>query len=172
MGSSGSAQKSFRFRLHPGERRIILLVGDLLMAILALFIAIYLWGQKDWLDFSTDLLIDRVPPWFFVLPVIWIILNVEMYDIRRAANRVETIKGISISAGASLVLYMFLFFLSEPNSLPRRGVAFFIAASSLLMLAWRLFYIQVFTAPGFMRRVLIVGAGRAGTTLLQVIRES
>lgn len=172
MGSSGSAQKSFRFRLHPGERRIILLVGDLIMAILALFIAIYLWGQKDWLDFSTDLLINRIPPWFFILPAIWIILNVEMYDIRRAGNRVETIKGIAISAGASLVLYMFLFFLSEPNSLPRRGVAFFIAASSILMLAWRLFYIQVFTAPGFMRRVIIVGAGRAGTTLLRVIRES
>ena len=172
MGSLGTAQKSFRFRLHPGERRIILAIGDIMMAVLALYIAIYLWGQKDWLDFSKALLIDRVPSWFFVLPVFWIILNIEMYDVRRAANRGETVKGIAISAGVSLVLYMFVFFLSEPNSLPRRGVATFIVASSVLMLAWRFFYIQVFTAPGFMRRVLIVGAGRAGTTLVQVIRES
>ncbi len=50
-------------------------------------------------------------------------------------------------------------------------MATFIVAASLLMLAWRLFYIKVFTAPGFMRRVLIVGAGRAGTTLVRVIRE-
>jgi exopolysaccharide biosynthesis polyprenyl glycosylphosphotransferase len=100
------------------------------------------------------------------------LLNIEMYDIRRAGRRSETVKGILISAGVSLVLYMFVFFLSDPNSLPRRGVAAFIVASSLLMLLWRMIYIQVFTAPDFMRRVLIVGAGRAGTTLVHVIRES
>jgi exopolysaccharide biosynthesis polyprenyl glycosylphosphotransferase len=172
MGSLGSVQKSFRFRLHPGERRIILATGDIVMAVLALLISIYMWGQKDWLDFSKALIINRIPPWFFTLPVIWILLNVEMYDIRRAGRRAETVKGISISAGVSLVLYMFVFFLSEPNSLPRRGVASFIVASSLLMLFWRFFYIQVFTAPDFMRRVLIVGAGRAGSTLVHVIRES
>ncbi|MBE0695415.1 MAG: hypothetical protein IH586_00675, partial [Anaerolineaceae bacterium] len=172
MSSLGSVQKSFRFRLHPGERRIILATGDIVMAILALLISIYMWGQKDWLDFSKALLIDRIPPWFFSLPVIWILLNVEMYDIRRAGRRSETIKGILVSAGVSLILYMFVFFLSEPNSLPRRGVAAFIVASSLLMLIWRFVYIQVFTAQDFMRRVLIVGAGRAGSTLIHVIRES
>ena len=93
-------------------------------------------------------------------------------NIRRAGRRSETVKGILVSAGVSLILYMLVFFLSEPNSLPRRGVATFIVSSSLLMLIWRLIYIQVFTAPDFMRRVLIVGAGRAGTTLVHVIRES
>jgi exopolysaccharide biosynthesis polyprenyl glycosylphosphotransferase len=172
MGSVNSAPRSFRFRLHPGERRVILATGDVLMAVLALFISVYIWGQEDWLDFSKALLIDRIPPWFFLLPVFWLVLNVEMYDIRRAGRRSETFKGVAVSAGISLFLYMFLFFLSEPNSLPRRGVAIFIVASSLLMLLWRLFYIQVFTASDFMRRVLIIGAGRAGSTLVQVIKES
>ncbi len=171
MGALGTAQKSFRFRLHPGERRVILATGDLLMAVVALVISIYVWGQQDWLEFSWALVIQRVPPWFFLLPVLWMVLNVEMYDVRRAGNRVETAKGIAVSAGVSLVLYMFVFFLSD-SPLPRRGVAAFIIASAALMFAWRFFYIQVFTAPGFMRRVLIVGAGRAGTTLVKVIRES
>ncbi len=56
------------------------------------------------------------------------------------------------------------------DPLPRRGVAGFVLAVSLLTLGWRLFYIRVFTAPQFMRRVLIVGAGRAGSTLVQHIR--
>lgn len=172
MGSLGSAQKSFQVRLHHGERRVILFAGDAVMAILALLISIYFWGQTDWLDFSKALIIERIPPWFFLLPIFWIFLNVELYDIHRAGRRSDTFKGIAISAGVSLVLYMGIFFFAEQNTLPRRGAAAFIIAASLLMLAWRLSYIKIFTAPDFMRRVLIIGAGRAGTTLVQVVKAS
>lgn len=172
MRSIGSNQKPNRFRLHHGERKIILAAGDAVMAVLALFAAIYYWGQTDWLDFSKALIIDRIPPWFFLLPVIWLLLNIEMYDIHRAGRRLDTVKGIAVSAGLSLILYMFVFFLSEPNSLPRRGVAAFIVAASLLMVVWRFLYIQIFTTPNLLRRVLIIGAGRAGATLVKVVKAS
>jgi len=171
MGSITAAQRSVRMRLHPGERRIILFLGDAVMAGLALLISIYAWGQKDWLDFSRAFLSERIPSWFFIMPLLWLILNVEMYDIRRAGRRLETIKGVAGAAGASVFLYLFVFFLSEPGSLPRLGAATFIVASSVLMIGWRFFYISVFTAQEFLRRVVIVGAGRAGTTLVQVIKE-
>lgn len=171
MGSSLQMKKSFPFRLHPGERRVILLIGDFIMAGLALLVALYVWGLQDWWGFSIDLLKERIQPWFFLLPFIWIIFNIELYDVRRAGRRSETIKGVAIAAAISLVLYMFVFFLSEPKELPRRGVAAFIVAATILMIAWRFLYIKIFTASDFMRRVLIVGAGRAGTTLVQVIKE-
>jgi len=50
-------------------------------------------------------------------------------------------------------------------------VAGFIVASAILTLLWRLFYIQVFTAPFFTRRVMIVGAGRAGRTMAGIIQS-
>jgi exopolysaccharide biosynthesis polyprenyl glycosylphosphotransferase len=171
MGSITAAQRSVRFRLHPGERRVILFMGDLMMSALAFLISIYAWGQTDWLDFTRAFLDQRIPSWFYTVPFIWIILNVELYDIRRAGRRMDTVKGVAISAAASLFLYLFVFFLSEPNSLPRRGVATFIVSASILMISWRFFYISVFTAQEFLRRVVIVGAGRAGTTLLRVIKE-
>lgn len=171
MASLLSGQKNLRLRLHPGERRVILLLGDALMAALALVIAIYFWGQEDWLDFSRQLILERIPSWFFLLPILWMILNVEMYDVRRAGRRSETVKGIAIAAGVSLVLYLLVFFFAEPKSLPRRGVATFIVSSALLMMAWRFLYIRIFTTPEFMRRVIIVGAGRAGSALVQVIKE-
>ncbi len=171
MGSISAAQKSVRLRLHPAERRVILFLGDVLVSALALLISIYVWGQKDWLDFSLALLKERIQSWFFVLPLIWLVLNVEMYDIRRAGRRTETVKGVAVSAAASLFLYLFVFFLSEPGSLPRRGVLIFIVTASLLMIIWRFTYISIFTAPEFMRRVLIVGAGRSGSTLVRVIKE-
>ncbi len=140
------------------------------MACLALAIAIYWWGQIDWLNFSMEFLVERIPPWFFLMPLIWLILNVEMYDIRRAGRRSETIKGVAAAAAVSLFLYVFVFFLSQ-RDLPRRGVITFIVFASLLMIAWRFLYISVFTAPEFLRRVVIVGAGRAGSTLARVIKE-
>jgi hypothetical protein len=54
--------------------------------------------------------------------------------------------------------------------MPRIGVSVFIISSSALLIAWRLTYIQVFTAPEFLRRALIVGAGRAGNTLAGIVR--
>jgi FlaA1/EpsC-like NDP-sugar epimerase len=86
----------------------------------------------------------------------------------RAGNRRETIRGILIAALTGLGIYLFYYFTSEPNSLPRQGVASFFLVSSILTLAWRLFYIRLFTAPQFMRRVLLVGGGKAGQALLRV----
>jgi exopolysaccharide biosynthesis polyprenyl glycosylphosphotransferase len=170
MGSIGSAQKVFQVRLHPGERRIILFAGDVTISLIALLISLVLWGQRDWLEITKAFIDQRVQGWFYLLPIIWLALNIEMYDIRRAGRRLETVKGIAISAGVSIFLYLFVFFLSE-NPLPRRGVAIFIVSASLLMVAWRFAYIRIFTAPEFMRRVLVIGAGRAGTTLVNVICE-
>lgn len=171
MASTGSIQKGIKFHLRPGERKIILLTGDVVMASLALLITLYFWAQRDWLYLSKEFFSNRIPPWFYFLPFFWLILNVEMYDVRRAGRRSETIKGVGIAAGVSLILYLFVFFLSDPGSLPRRGVAIFIVSSLMLMLAWRFTYISVFTTPQFMRRVLIIGAGRAGTTLVEIFKE-
>jgi hypothetical protein len=171
MGSITAAQRSVRFRLHPGERRVILFFGDAVMAGLALMISIYAWGQTDWLDFTRAFLDERIPSWFYTIPAIWIILNIELYDVRRAGRRMDTIKGVGIAAIASFFLYLFVFFLSEPNALPRRGVATFIVVASILMVIWRFSYISIFTAQEFLRRVVIVGAGRSGSTLVRVIKE-
>lgn len=156
--------------MRSGERKVILLIGDILMAALALYVAIYLWSQRDWLSLS-EFQDQRIPNWFYLLPFLWLILNVEMYDIRRAGRKRETIKGVGIAAVVSLLLYLFVFFLSEPNTIPRRGVLYFIIAAFLLMILWRFLYIRIFTTPELLHRVLIVGAGRAGTTLVQVVKE-
>ncbi len=165
-------QRTYRWRMRPEERRLILLVGDFVVAWLALVIALIAWGQRDWLDVSRELLIERIPSWFYLLPFAWLLLNVEMYELRRAGRRDETLKGVLLSAGVSLVLYLFIFFIAPPDSMPRVGVAVFVVASAVLMLLWRYLYISIFTAHEFLRRVLIVGAGRAGSTMARIINET
>ena len=160
------------WRITDSERRFILFVGDALMAAVALIIALYFWAMEDlWMDFTWQFLMERPPDWYYFLPIIWLLLLFELYDPKRAGRRDDTIRGIATSTFISTVLYMAIFFISEPKSLPRRGVAAFIAAAAVLTFLWRLLYIRVFTTPAFLRRVLIIGAGRAGSTLAEEINK-
>lgn len=160
------------WRITTHERRFILLLGDLIAIGLALVVALYFWAMGDqWLKFSWQFLKERPPDWYFFLPIIWLALLLELYDPRRASKRADTIRGIAAAAAICTILYLAIFFISEPKSLPRRGVAGFIAAVAVLNLLWRLLYIRVFNAPAFLRRVLVIGAGRAGSTLSEIIQK-
>jgi len=160
-----------RWRIRNGERQAILFLGDITFNYLAVFIGLYFWGQKDWLDFSWEFLGQRAPLWFYILPFVWVLLLIEIYDVRKANRKEDVFRGIATAAGISIVIYLIIFFISEPNSLPRRGVFIFIVAATVLTFIWRLIYIRIFTAPVFMRRALLIGAGKAGSTLAKMLKE-
>ncbi|MDO9547271.1 MAG: sugar transferase [Pelolinea sp.] len=158
------------WRITENERRFILLIGDLLAAGLGLIVALYFWAMKDlWMDFNWEFLLERPPDWYYFLPFIWLLMLTELYDTNRAGRRGDTIRGLTVSTIISTFLYLLIFFVSEPKSLPRRGVAAFIAAAAGFTFLWRLLYIRIFTTPAFLRRVIIIGAGRAGSTLAEEI---
>jgi exopolysaccharide biosynthesis polyprenyl glycosylphosphotransferase len=99
-------------------------------------------------------------------------LLIELYDDRKASDWRETVRGIALTALIGLGLYLIIFFFySTPKSLPRRGVASFVAAASLLTLIWRMLYIKMATSPQFLRRMLLVGGGETGRTILKVVNE-
>jgi exopolysaccharide biosynthesis polyprenyl glycosylphosphotransferase len=159
-----------RWQLQATERVAILLIGDLFVSAVSLFLALYLWAAGDaWMEFSLEFIVDRPPLWYFLLPFFWIILLVELYDFNRASNIRETFKGIGLALLIYALVYLLIYFTSAPNSLPRRGVSFFILFAAIFTTLWRMIYIRLFTAPHLLRRVLIVGAGKAGQTLIDVI---
>ncbi|MEJ2606518.1 MAG: sugar transferase [Anaerolineales bacterium] len=145
------------------------MIGDLFASSIATFLALGLWAQLDWLGFSWDFIVTRAS-WFVLLPPLWILLMANMYNIQRAGTWRETIRGVLIAGAGGVVLYLLVYFSSEPGSLPRRGVLYFLGLVVLLTLVWRFIYLRVFTAPAFMRRVFIVGAGEGGRTLYNVIQ--
>jgi exopolysaccharide biosynthesis polyprenyl glycosylphosphotransferase len=157
------------WRLRLAERRFLLLAGDFLLALVSLVVALYFWALSGDRFLTFAGFIERRPPgWYFLLPFFWLLLMVELYDAHRAGSRRETVRGIAVAVLTGLMLYLFLYFTSAPRSLPRRGVAGFFIAASVLTLAWRMLYIRVFTASQFMRRVLLVGGGQAGQALLKI----
>ena len=164
-------QATRKLRIRGNERQFILLLGDIIVSSVSVFIALYFWAQKDWLDFSWKFINQRAPFWFYLLPIIWCLLIVELYDTRKANRHSDVLKGIGTAAGVGVLFYLLIFFLSNTNSLPRRGVAVFLVSTVILTIIWRFLYIAIFTAPVFNRRVLIIGAGRAGSTLAEMIRR-
>jgi len=149
----------------------MLIIVDTLMALTALTIALIFWAVADkFQSFSLQFLI-RTPGWFFLLPIIWPFLMTRMYEEHRARNLQEVIPGIALAAFLGFGLYLLVYFTSTPSSLPRIGVAVFLISVSILTLVWRLFYIRIFTAPQFMRRLLLVGAGETGKIMLKIINQ-
>jgi exopolysaccharide biosynthesis polyprenyl glycosylphosphotransferase len=175
-------------RLRPSEQRAILLLGDLLASSLALFGSIYTWYR--WILYSRVAtegitmarairelqwdgnFIARVPGWFYLLPLAWLLLMTELYDPHVAANWKRIWRGVGLAAVIGLMGYSVLFTISqEQNGLPRIGVGAFLVIASILTLAWRAAYIRIYTSSGLLRRVLVIGAGKAGHTLVDVYRK-
>lgn len=169
----GTHIKFTRWWLRPGEQRTILILGDLFVSLLALIFALYFWGTQpeEWLNFSTDFLKQRVQVWFFFLPLAWLFLLLDLYDVRKANNLAKTLNGILISSSISLVIYALIYLVSPKGSLPRIGVGSFLISSSILTLLWRTIYIRIFTAPSALRRVAIMGAGVIGSTLANAYQQ-
>lgn len=167
---NAGGRRAGRWHLRPSERRLLLILGDALAAAAAVVAALALWAPYDWLGLSFELVRARAP-WFVYLPLLWVLFMVNLYDVHQAASQRETVRGVLLATGAGLALYAIVYLTSEPGSLPRRGVLYFLMAASLFTLAWRLVYIRIFTAPAFRRRVLVAGAGLSGRTLLRVVRQ-
>ena len=164
--------QSHRWRIGPRERTALLVLGDFLAGLLALAGALYLWASRsgEYLDPSLDFLRIRPPIWFFLLPVIWIVLLLELYDVRRTGNFRETVSGIMTAALIGFVLYTVVYFVFT-SSFPRFGVAVFLLLVAPLTFVWRLIYNRLFTLPALMRRMLLVGGGASGLALLEVIAD-
>jgi FlaA1/EpsC-like NDP-sugar epimerase len=159
------------WRVRPRDQRTLLLLSDLLVAYLALAAALYIWSLRDqWLP---TFISERINAnsWLYFLPLVWIVFLIEMYDPHRAKSRRQTILGIALAVLFSVIFYALLYLIAPKGSMPRWVVGIFLLLAGSLTLIWRMVYIRVFTNQAFLRRVLVVGAGKAGRTLAEVYNK-
>lgn len=168
-------------RLRPSEQRTVLLIGDFIASAAATAGAIFFWYQ--WLlyrllesgvkpNVAQRIIQIDVPYWFYLLPLVWVLLMIDSYEIHTASNWRKTLRAIAAAPIVGLLAYSLLFTINiDPNSLPRIAIGAFLVLASILTLAWRAIYIRLYTSSGLMRRVLVVGAGKAGRTLVEAYRK-
>ncbi|TFH37776.1 MAG: hypothetical protein E4G99_01570 [Anaerolineales bacterium] len=166
MASSEIIRK--RWCLAASERRLALIFGDFLSAVAATYLSLYLWAQLEWLGISLDFIRSRAERFIFI-PIGWLILMVNNSDVNRAGSWRETLCWVAFSGAVGVVVYLVAYFTSAPGSLPRRDALYLLILFVLVTILWRWIYIRSFTARGFMRRTLIIGAGDSSQTLLCAI---
>lgn len=176
-------------RLRPTEYRNILFTGDLLMAVISVFAALYTWRQYNFYVRLSEALARGVPRgraedqallfhtvepqlWFYLLPIAWMLLLVELYEPHVASSGRKTTRGIALAAFIGLAVYSLLFIIRpDPTNLPRVGVGAFLLFAAILTLFWRLIFIRLYKSTGQRRRALLVGAGKAGRTLAELYKS-
>lgn len=171
-------------RLEFSERKFLLRVGDLLLIAAGILGALALWTRIASLSLDTILLRDQII-WIALIGigwVIWLSIN-DLYDLKRAAQIGMTARRIVLGGLVIGVAYLAYFFVSAMPlialgvaNLPagttplRLAPAIAILGSTVLLLVWRTGYVLLLGSPHSRRRVLILGAGNAGSTIAGVLR--
>jgi exopolysaccharide biosynthesis polyprenyl glycosylphosphotransferase len=155
------------------ERQALLLAGDLVCVIGAVLIS---WGVWIWLDGALADPIgflrsrDALTP-FLLLGPLWFFLIFHLYDPHVAFHRERTMFGLALASATSLIPYLGIYFFAAPGTLPRVAILVFLFSVTALEFGWRMLAIQLFTLPMLQRPVLIIGAGRAGAMMFQVLTK-
>jgi exopolysaccharide biosynthesis polyprenyl glycosylphosphotransferase len=168
---------SSRLPLQISERKTLLILMDGVFVNIAILIALWLGARRSGWPFTSGLLLSRFY-WFLGFTALYFILASvnDCYNLKVASDALSSAFALFKTTALMLVVYFSLYFLAEPSTLPaywpRHIVGFYALVSIPLLSLWRWLYILVFTASHFRRRTLIVGAGWAGRTIAQAIRDN
>ena len=128
-----------RLQLQISERRLLLMAGDVLAVLIAVTIALFLASANDF------------------------------YDLRIAARRLATSQRLILITAQLFILYLIVFFFSQPLALPRLFIIYYAVASFLLIALSRLLNPALSGWISTRRRVLIVGTDWAAMTVIGAI---
>ncbi len=138
-------------------------------------VALALWfgGLRSGWDWSGGGFGRDLGRWAAVLVPLWLGLAWAggMYDLRRVADRWTAVVLATKVSGQMLLLWAVLYFIPPPWTLVRHVAIAFALGAAVAVPLWRRVYAGVVSRPLFRRRMLIVGAGRAGRALLAAIRS-
>ncbi|MBM4464698.1 MAG: sugar transferase [Chloroflexi bacterium] len=160
--------------LQISERKALLVFMDLLLVNAAILLALLMWTLEDpWRTLSRGFVLSQIH-WFLFLPLLWLLLASvnDFYDLKVADNFLSSAFTLLRITAFMLLVYLLIYFFSPRESLPRLFILFYAVLSFILLALWRSGYALLFSRLPFQRRAIIVGAGAAGQTIAQTIREN
>jgi len=157
------------FALNLGERRALLILGDVALVNVALVIMLYARGRL----FTDQPFTVRVALWFVILSVLWLLISsfVDAYDIARQASPPRSAWVAGVTALITSAIYMLIPRYTPDLPQYRLDVLLFPTLTALLVSAWHLLAAAVFGRAVFHHRSLIVGTGAAASELTRAIAE-
>ncbi len=155
--------------LQFSERKLVLLVVDLVILNGALLLMLSLWPAPVFAR-----MVERFPWYALLLSGIWLIISTffNVYDLAKAASAVHSIWGAGAAVLITQAIYILIPYLTPVLPNRRTQIVIFFLAALLGITLWRFIYATVFTQPSFRHRALVIGAGWSGETLVKAIQET
>lgn len=167
------AARPVRWSLQRSQLRWTLVLGDLALVNLAALAALWLGVQRStwWLAVGAW---DSFTGWFLFLSVIWFVMAqvMDLYDLRVAGLPSRAARATLSVVVATLAVYLVLYFIAAPQSLPRHLIVFFALIAAPILSAWRAGFALALGAGPLARRAAVIGTGSSAQPLMQAIRES
>lgn len=141
--------------VRPSERRLLLVVADVLTAIAAVTLSMWTWSLTAGVPFSAAFMTTHAL-WFLSVPV-WVIALAPTRQLAVSLDLRVTLVGLGKAGGVLFVAYLIVFFYAGRDALPRLMALYVLWNSTGLALAGRLFLLWALTRDQFSRRLIIVG---------------
>lgn len=158
------------FDYPVSKRRILLVLGDLIIVNGSIFLAAVL---RLGLNGGWEYLRSN-PVSFIITGLIFVFTFFlsELYDIRKDFKSPGNTMTIFFACAGACIITTFLFYINWSLRIGRGVFVINGVLITFLVIGWRILYSYLLDQPIFKRKVLIVGAGWAGKTILQEINKS
>jgi exopolysaccharide biosynthesis polyprenyl glycosylphosphotransferase len=158
--------------LDRRSRQAILAGGDLLLLAAMLALALRLGGLRSGWNWAERPFAGEYLRWLALLLPLWLALAWAngLYELGRPRRRLLAFVGPLTVGGQLLLLWALAYFIPPPWTLVRHVAVFFALGSALALPFWRLAFLAVVERRAFRTRLIIVGAGEAGRTILAAVR--
>src|SRR5574341_1780359 len=160
------------FSLRLTQRKILLVTVDLILVNLTTFLALWIWSVRGDLQFNRIFILDQIELFLF-LSALWLFfayLN-GLYDPTQITRLDSATLALLRTVAMVITAYIAIYFFATPAELPRGVVLYQSAIGFVLIGLWRTLYVLPIQRFGFARKVIIVGAGWAGQTIADSIRQ-
>lgn len=160
------------FSLRLTQRKILLVTVDLILVNLTTFLALWIWSVRGAIRFDRIFILDQIGLFLF-LSALWLIfayLN-GLYDPTKITRLGSATFALLRTVATVIIAYVAIYFFATPAELPRGVVLYQSAIGFVLIGLWRTLYVLLIQRFGFTRKVIIVGAGWAGQTIADAIRQ-
>jgi len=146
------------------------MAGDALSIVLAVYISLGIWAFVGDIPFTFDFIIPQVF-WFGLLTTVWFILAGanDFYDLQIASSLTSSFQRLALIQLQMLIVYLLIYFLSEPESLPRLFIVYYAVLSFLLISTWRIVNPALVGWKAFQRRALVVGTDWAAREIIHTL---
>ena len=168
-GELGETREPFHFPIQISERRLLLVTLDLLAINVGLAVGV---GLRP--DYASGWQLPLLyPHWFLLLSGIYLVFAnaFDSYNLRRAAHMSDAAEAVAKSGFLAILIFMLIPYLTPSLPPSRRYLVLFPVIALTFLLVGRAFYVATLARLFFRRRTLIIGAGWAGSTVLQALRQ-